>query len=135
MFEKMFGYKSLSFIANCYIWDKTSEKTLSDLGVKYLQGISNQCIPKLDASGKHSHQYKRHYFGERNEFGQRYFIRNAFFEPSLHQTGLGREPNLHHTSSFSQAFFFECTTSRLASGFFQPRLRQPWSNSFLSLNR
>jgi hypothetical protein len=83
MFEDIFGYKSLSFIANCYIWDDLVEQTLSQIGVKYLQGISNQCIPKLDVNNNHSLEYKTHYFGEKNKYGQRYFFRNTFFEPSL----------------------------------------------------
>jgi hypothetical protein len=37
LFNHTFGYKSISFIANCYMWDHHVEKTLSKLGVKYLQ--------------------------------------------------------------------------------------------------
>jgi hypothetical protein len=84
MFEEIIGYKSLSFIANCYIWDETSEKVLSQLGVKYFQGISNQFIPHIDMNVNHSLKYKKHYFGQKNKFGQRYFLRNVFFEPSLY---------------------------------------------------
>jgi hypothetical protein len=83
LFEDIFGYKSISFIANCYIWDHHVEKTLSKLGVKYLQGIINQCIPHVDKHLNHSLKFKKHYFGEQNKFGQRYLIRNVFFEPSL----------------------------------------------------
>lgn len=83
LFIEHFGYTSRSFIANCYIWDKEVEKTLSDLGVNYLQGILNQILPSVDTDGKHKHIYKRHYFGQKNEFGQSYLIRNVFFEPSL----------------------------------------------------
>lgn len=82
-FEALFGYKSLSFIANCYIWDKTAERTLHGLGVKYIQGMSNQIVPVLDKLGTHGYVYKRHFLGDRNELGQRYLVRNAFFEPSL----------------------------------------------------
>lgn len=81
-FESIFGYTSLSFIANCYIWDETAERVLSQLGVKYLQGLSNQIIPNLD-DGIHKHIYKRHFCGQENAFGQRYLVRNVFFEPSL----------------------------------------------------
>lgn len=83
VFEELFGFTSLSFIANCYIWDSGTEQNLSELGVKYLQGISNQIVPVLDESGTHRHTYKRHYFGQKNTLGQRYLIRNVFFEPSL----------------------------------------------------
>ncbi|MDG1279045.1 MAG: hypothetical protein P8O16_17330 [Algoriphagus sp.] len=83
VFRKLFGYTSLSFIANCYIWDFSIEKSLHTMGVKYLQGITNQLVPILDDDGTHRHVYKSHYFGQKNTLGQRYLIRNAFFEPSL----------------------------------------------------
>lgn len=83
IFRKIFGFTSLSFIANCYIWDTSTEESLNKLGVKYFQGISNQIVPVLDSDGSHRHVYKRHYFGQKNILGQRYLIRNAFFEPSL----------------------------------------------------
>jgi hypothetical protein len=84
LFQDIFGYKSISFIANCYIWDDNVERVLSKLGVKYLQGISKQVKPTLRKNGDHRHIYKMHYFGEKNSYGQRYLFRNAFFEPSLH---------------------------------------------------
>ena len=84
LFQDIFGYKSISFIANCYIWDDNVERVLSKLGVKYLQGISKQVKPTLKKNGDHRHNYIMHYFGEKNSFGQRYLFRNAFFEPSLH---------------------------------------------------
>ena len=37
-FERLFGYKSTTFIAPCYVWDTKDEKVLSCLGVKALQG-------------------------------------------------------------------------------------------------
>jgi hypothetical protein len=83
LFEKIIGYTSKSFIANCYKWDSTSERTLSELGVNYLQGIFKQGIPTIDPDGNHKFVYKKHYFGDKNQFGQRYLFRNAFFEPSL----------------------------------------------------
>ena len=82
LFNNIFGYKSKSFIANCYIWDKSAEKTLSELGIKYLQGIVNQIVPTLGRKGHH-HRLVKHYLGQRNKYGQYYLIRNAFFEPSL----------------------------------------------------
>ncbi|RAR47236.1 hypothetical protein [Flavobacterium lacus] len=81
-FKQYFGYESKSYIANCYIWDSAVESALAELGVVYLQGMTNQIQPVLK-DGIHSHQYKRHFFGEQNKFGQHYLIRNAFFEPSL----------------------------------------------------
>lgn len=82
-FQNYFGFKSKSFIANCYIWDDFMEKVLADYGVQYIQGISNQIKPELEKNGQHLHTYKRHFMGQKNKFNQRYLIRNAFFEPSL----------------------------------------------------
>ncbi|RGV32175.1 hypothetical protein DWW18_14910 [Butyricimonas virosa] len=79
LFEKLFGFKSTSFIAPCYIWRESVEKTLSECGVKYLQGLSLQQIPVAD--NPPSVKTKYHYLGQKNKYGQRYLIRNAFFEP------------------------------------------------------
>lgn len=79
LFEQLFGYKSKSFIAPCYIWRKSLEKTLSDCGVEYLQGLVLQQIPVNDNPPKVKTKY--HYLGQKNEYGQTYLIRNAFFEP------------------------------------------------------
>ena len=90
-FQNYFGFKSKSFIANCYIWDDFIEKILADNGVQFIQGISNQIKPELAKNGQHTHTYKRHFMGRKNKFKQRYLIRNAFFEPSL-------EPNMDWVS-------------------------------------
>lgn len=81
LFEKIWGFKSKSFIAPSYTWNPAVEGTLNNEGVKYLQGIMIQKI--------HSEYYgtpikkKYHYQGQKNKFGQRYLVRNAFFEPTL----------------------------------------------------
>lgn len=81
LFEKAFGYRSKSFIASCYIWSDSIEPILKENGVGYIQGIFNQIIPELK-NEKHTHRYKKHFLGTRNNLGQHYLIRNAFFEPS-----------------------------------------------------
>lgn len=90
-FRNYFGFKSKSFIANCYIWDDFMEKVLANNGVQFIQGISNQIKTELAKNGNHSHTYKRHFMGQKNKLGQQYLIRNAFFEPSL-------EPNIDWVS-------------------------------------
>jgi len=80
LFEKLFGYKSESFIANNYIWDSSLNKSLMEEGVAYLQGMKYQKTP-LFTHGKR--KLIRHHLGELNEFGQYYLIRNCTFEPSL----------------------------------------------------
>lgn len=83
-FEEYFGYSSKSFIANCYIWDKSIEDVLFKNKVQIIQGMANQIIPNL--SNGHSYTYKFHYTGQRNKYGQRYLVRNAFFEPSINES-------------------------------------------------
>ena len=78
LFENIFGYRSKSFIAPCYTWNKSIEKILAQNGIKYLQGMITQSSPiKINR-----YKTKYHFIGQKNQFGQRYLIRNAFFEPS-----------------------------------------------------
>ena len=79
IFEQMYGYRSKSFIAPCYIWKKELEPLLKDNGIYYLQGLSLQQIPISDDPLKCKTKY--HYLGQKNRHGQLYLIRNAFFEP------------------------------------------------------
>jgi len=80
LFEELFGYKSLSFIAPGYIWGRNLAKTTHELGVKGFQGIWYQFepIPNKD------HKVRRifHYTGQLNILGQTFIVRNAHFEPS-----------------------------------------------------
>jgi hypothetical protein len=78
LFISLVGYPSKSFIANCYIWDRTVEEVLAAQGVRLMQGILNQICP----TGHGSHRLVRHYMGERKN-NMAYTIRNVFFEPSL----------------------------------------------------
>lgn len=79
LFYKLFGYKSKSFIAPTYTWSQILEPYLLDLGIKYIQGVVVQQIPKEDGTLR----YKRTNFqGRRNKLGQIYLMRNCFFEPS-----------------------------------------------------
>jgi hypothetical protein len=82
LFYQLFGYYSTSFIAPCYIWDDAVESELSKLGVSIIQTTAIQGIPEP----RKGHNKKRfHYTGQQNKFGQKYFIRNCFFEPSIYQ--------------------------------------------------
>lgn len=80
LFESIWGFYSKSFIAPCYIWSSSLEAVLASNGVEYIQGMVNQFEPVV----LKSYQYKKkyHYQGQKNNFGQRYLIRNVFFEPS-----------------------------------------------------
>jgi hypothetical protein len=81
LFNKIWGFSSKSFIAPCYIWDTKIESTLAANGVKYIQGMVNQFNPTNNIGFRNKKKY--HYQGQKNEFNQRFLIRNAFFEPSI----------------------------------------------------
>lgn len=81
LFQETWGFKSESFIAPCYIWHTDLESTLKQNGVKYIQGLVNQLEPTEGNSWKYNKKY--HYQGQKGGLGQRYFIRNAFFEPTI----------------------------------------------------
>ena len=74
LFEKIFGYKSQTYIAPCYTWHPSLEKILADHGVKGIQGMVNQRVPGAKSI--------RHWMGNSNKYGQTYIIRNVFFEPT-----------------------------------------------------
>jgi hypothetical protein len=80
LFEKIFGYKSKSFIPPCYTWDSNIEEVLAENGVRYIQGLVVQSIP-TGSFGNYRKKY--HFLGYRNSLGQYFLIRNCFFEPSL----------------------------------------------------
>lgn len=78
LFESVFGFRSVSFIAPNYTWDSELEPTLTENGVKILQGERFQYQPL--ANGKFKKIF--HYTGQKNNDGQLYLSRNCYFEPS-----------------------------------------------------
>lgn len=82
LFEKIFGYRSLTFIPTTYTWSPDIEPILKENGVKYLQGIVHQRIPIDDDT---TFKYKKNNFtGYRSNAGLLYLTRNAYFEPALY---------------------------------------------------
>ncbi len=79
LFSEIFGYKSKSFIANNFIWDKSLNIVLDDQGVKYIQGMKYQKMPIFDGEKR---KLIFHYTGEKNNLDQLYLIRNCNFEPT-----------------------------------------------------
>jgi hypothetical protein len=79
-FERLFGYRSRSFIPPCYTWNSDVEEVLHKGGVRYIQGLVTQLIPTGTFDNYRS---RYHFLGNRNRFGQYFIIRNAFFEPAL----------------------------------------------------
>ncbi len=79
MFEKIFGYKSDSFIANNFIWSPELNQTLKTGGVEAFQGMKYQLLPKM---GRNKRMKIFNYTGKKNNLNQTYFVRNCVFEPS-----------------------------------------------------
>lgn len=80
LFEKLFGYRSHSFIATTYTWHPLIEESLKENGVEYLQGLLSQRIP-LDDGSTFRYQ-KKNYQGKKSLSGLVYLMRNCFFEPT-----------------------------------------------------
>jgi hypothetical protein len=83
IFEKIFGFRSKSFIPPCYTWDSEIENVLHSNGVKYIQGLIVQFLP-TGTFGNYRKKY--HFLGSRNSLGMYFLTRNCFFEPSLLKT-------------------------------------------------
>ena len=83
LFEKIFGYRSISFIPPCYTWNSEIEEVLNANGVRYIQGLVVQSVP-TGSFGNYTKKY--HFMGNRNNLGQYFMVRNCFFEPSLTKT-------------------------------------------------
>ncbi|MFN4083088.1 MAG: hypothetical protein ACK4K9_05595 [Bacteroidia bacterium] len=81
LFEKIFGFKSNTFISNNFIWSNELENVLYENGVSYLQGMKYQLLPLNDKESKR--KKIRHYLGEKNQKNQYYGVRNCSFEPIL----------------------------------------------------
>ncbi len=79
LFEKLFGYKSMSFIATNFIWSSQLNWALYQEGVRYFQGMKYQKLPLLNGNKR---EMVRHHLGDRNDLGQYYLIRNCSFEPA-----------------------------------------------------
>ena len=80
LFEKIFGYKSESFIATTYEWSPKIEPCLVENGVRYIQGAITQKIPLgNDANVKF---VKRGFQGTKTKAGLIRLFRNCFYEPS-----------------------------------------------------
>ena len=80
LFENIWGFRSDTFIAPCYIWPDYLEEVLHRNQIKGIQGTHVQRIPCEGM--EYNIKRKYHYMGQTNKFGQTYLIRNAFFEPT-----------------------------------------------------
>lgn len=80
LFKDIFGFKSKTFIAPCYIWSRKLNQTFWENGIEAFQGNWFQKEP-IDGDER---KFKKifHYIGQRNNLNQYYLIRNVYFEPS-----------------------------------------------------
>lgn len=77
-FQELFNFKPTTFIAPNYVWGEEVEKATSSLGIKHIQGVSAQKFPKNE---KGEQSIKRNNLGFKNNYNQKYLIRNGAFEP------------------------------------------------------
>jgi hypothetical protein len=77
LFEKIFGFRSSSYIATNYTWHSDLEPFLANYGIKYIQGSGRQLQPTGNKK-----IIKKHRLGAKNDWGQIYLTRNCAFEPS-----------------------------------------------------
>lgn len=82
LFEKIFNFKSETFIANNFIWHPCLNQILKRSGVKGLQGMKYQYLPILNNTKR---EKIRHYVGEKNNSSQIHLVRNCAFEPSANR--------------------------------------------------
>ncbi len=83
LFKNTWGFHSKSFIAPCYIWQTALETVLAAGKVEYIQGMVSQTVPVPEPGYLYIRKY--HYQGQVNRLGQRYLVRNAFFEPATNK--------------------------------------------------
>ncbi|MGL2964113.1 polysaccharide (de)acetylase [Flavobacterium sp. RSB2_4_14] len=100
LFSSVFGFQSKSFIAPNYIWHPETQKTLKNLGVKYIQGSRFQNVPIINSQ---KYNRKFHFTGEHGNENQKYIVRNCYFEPTLSKTSNSVDECL---KSISNAFFW-----------------------------
>lgn len=78
LFKVLWGKDATSFIAPCYTWSDSIEKTLNKYNIKIIQSGRIQHLSEID-----SERYI--YTGKKNIYGQIYTVRNCQFEPSTSQ--------------------------------------------------
>jgi hypothetical protein len=79
MFEDIFGYKSLSFVAQGSFWGDHILRTLEGKGVILIGGRQFHPFPGT------IHKFTNKIWGENNKLGQIHWRRNVLFEPSSKQ--------------------------------------------------
>lgn len=79
LFEQIFGFKSLTFMAQGSVYGDHILKNLNNKGVKLVNG--QQLHPNLKGGFDNINKY----WGANNKYGQKYWRRNCMFEPGRNQ--------------------------------------------------
>ena len=79
IFNKLFGYPSLSIIPPNYTWSEQYNKKLISMNVKFIQGMRKMKEPM--PGGKAI--FKNRYLGQKCDQGLISLVRNVYFEPTL----------------------------------------------------
>jgi hypothetical protein len=80
LFQDVFGFNSKTSIAPCYVWNDQIEGVFNKHGIV---GIQGSYVQQKNNFGIHKRNWRS--MGTTNSLGQRYFIRNCLFEPSLNK--------------------------------------------------
>ena len=84
IFVDVFGYRSSTFVASCFVWNDYLEDCLAQNGIYYIQSSAWQNKP-IGKDGKYQLKRIIRYTGQKNKNKQFYSIRNCSFEPAYHQ--------------------------------------------------
>lgn len=77
-FEQLFGYRSTFFIPTNGPFNNELEPVAAQSGIKYIGTAKIQIEPLGNGEFKKNHRF----IGNKNQHGQTYLTRNAFFEPN-----------------------------------------------------
>lgn len=94
-FGSLFGYRPIVFDAPNAVFHRQLEKVLADIGIRNIVTPFYRLEPDLMGGIVRTGRYG---FGQTNEFGQRYHIRNCMFEPY-------KGVNEYHTLRMLEACF------------------------------
>lgn len=81
IFERTFGFPSVSTVAPCYLWNDDTEQAWGAAGVRYIQTAGYRCTGRA-ADGRYIQDPPFLVPGQRNRHGQIYLVRNAMYEPA-----------------------------------------------------
>lgn len=78
LFQALFGFRSETFVASCYVWNSALEQSLRKNGIRAMQGGWYQWIPGPEGSF-----VKKTPYGGARSAHQLYLVRNCLLEHSL----------------------------------------------------